>query len=86
MIEVLAPFIFLIILIFFVVALFTFVPVGLWVSALVAGVKVGLFNLVGMRLRRVNPNRIVLPLIKAEKAEIEVEIGKLEAQDRKSVV
>ncbi len=79
MIEVLAPFIFLVILIFFVVVLFTFVPVGLWVSALAAGVKVGLFNLIGMRLRRVAPNRIVLPLIKAEKAEIEVEIGKLEA-------
>jgi uncharacterized protein YqfA (UPF0365 family) len=79
MIEVLAPFIFLVILILFVVVLFTFVPVGLWVSALAAGVKVGLFNLIGMRLRRIVPNRIVLPLIKAEKAEIDVQIGKLEA-------
>ncbi len=79
MIEVLAPFIFLVIVILFVVVLFTFVPVGLWVSALAAGVKVGLFNLIGMRLRRIVPNRIVLPLIKAEKAEIDVQIGKLEA-------
>ncbi len=79
MIEVLAPFIFLVIVILFVVVLLTFVPVGLWISALAAGVKVGLFNLVGMRLRRVVPSRIVLPLIKAEKAEIEVQLGKLEA-------
>ena len=34
---------------------FRFVPIGLWISALAAGVKVGLFNLVGMRLRRVPP-------------------------------
>ena len=32
---------------------FTFVPVGLWISALAAGVKLNVFNLVGMRLRRV---------------------------------
>lgn len=80
MIELLAPFILLVLLILFVVVFFTFVPVGLWISALAAGVKVGLFNLIGMRLRRVVPARIVLPLIKAEKAElVDVELGKLEA-------
>ena len=79
MIEILAPFILLVIMILFVVLFFTFVPVGLWISALAAGVKVGLFNLIGMRLRRVVPARIVLPLIKAEKAELDVELGKLEA-------
>ena len=41
------------------------VPLGLWVSALAAGVNVGIFTLVGMRLRRVNPSQIVMPLIKA---------------------
>ena len=40
---------------------FRFVPIGLWISALAAGVKVGLFNLVGMRLRRVPPHKIVMP-------------------------
>ena len=30
--------------------LFTFVPVGLWISALAAGVKIGIFTLIGMRL------------------------------------
>lgn len=62
------------------IAIFThFVPVGLWVSALAAGVNVGIFNLVGMRLRRVVPNKIVLPLIKANKAGLGVNVNQLEA-------
>ena len=55
------------------------VPLGLWVSALAAGVNVGIFTLVGMRLRRVNPSQIVMPLIKANKAGLEVNVNKLEA-------
>ncbi|KJS22938.1 MAG: hypothetical protein VR72_03325 [Clostridiaceae bacterium BRH_c20a] len=62
-----------------VVILFTFIPVGLWISALAAGVKVGLFTLIGMRLRRVAPSKIVMPLIKAVKAGIDVDTSKLEA-------
>ena len=58
---------------------FRFVPIGLWISALAAGVKVGLFNLVGMRLRRVPPHKIVMPLIKAIKAGLEIDTSKLEA-------
>lgn len=56
-----------------------FVPLGLWISALAAGVNVGIFTLVGMRLRRVVPSKIVLPLIKANKAGIEVFVNQLEA-------
>lgn len=56
-----------------------FVPVGLWVSALAAGVKVGIVDLIGMRLRRVSPNKIVNPLIKAEKAGLDVNVSQLEA-------
>lgn len=63
----------------FIVIFLTFVPVGLWVSAFAAGVHVGIFNLIGMRLRRVVPNRIVLPLIKAVKAGINVNVNQLEA-------
>ena len=44
-----------------------------------AGVKVGLFNLVGMRLRRVPPHKIVMPLIKAIKAGLDMDTSKLEA-------
>lgn len=59
--------------------LFTFVPVMLWISALAAGVKVGLFTLVGMRLRRVIPSRVINPLIKAHKAGLNVKTNQLES-------
>ncbi|MDI9412717.1 MAG: flotillin-like protein FloA [Bacillota bacterium] len=70
---------FLLVLLFFVIILFSFVPVGLWISAIAAGVNVGLLSLVGMRLRRVVPNRIILPFIKAQKGGVETTIDKLEA-------
>lgn len=57
----------------------SFVPLGLWISAISAGVNVGIFNLVGMRLRRVVPSRIVNSLIKARKAGIGVTVNQLEA-------
>ena len=66
-------------IIVFLSIFFTFVPVGLWISALAAGVKIGIFNLVGMRLRRVVPSRIVNPMIKATKAGLDIPINKLEA-------
>lgn len=58
--------------------LFTFVPVMLWISALASGVKVSIFTLVGMRLRRIVPSRIINPLIKAYKAGLDVTINQLE--------
>lgn len=58
---------------------FSLVPVTLWISALAANVRVGIFTLMGMRLRRVVPARIVIPLIKATKAGVKVPINKLEA-------
>ncbi len=58
---------------------FTFVPVTLWISALAAGVRVSIFTLIGMRLRRVIPSRVVNPLIKAHKAGLGVEINQLES-------
>lgn len=68
-----------ILIILAVILLFTFVPIGLWISALAAGVKVGIFDLIGMRLRRVSPSKIVNPQIKAEKAGLNVTASKLEA-------
>ncbi len=57
-----------------------FVPVGLWITALSSGVKVKIFkDLVGMRLRKINPHVIVRANITATKAGIAVEIPKLEA-------
>ena len=56
-----------------------FVPLGLWVSALAAGVNVSIMTLIGMRLRRVSPSQIVLPLVKANKAGLDVTVDQLEA-------
>ncbi|MFJ3388510.1 MULTISPECIES: flotillin-like protein FloA [Lysinibacillus] len=68
------------VLLFIVLAVFfTFVPVALWISALAAGVRVSIFTLIGMRLRRVIPSRIVNPLIKAHKAGLPVTINQLES-------
>lgn len=73
-------FIVIAILILSVISLFfRFVPVGLWVTAYFSGVKVSLFTLVGMRLRRVNPHDIINPQIKATKAGLDLAIDELEA-------
>ncbi len=71
---------FLLVLIIVLFALLiSFIPVALWISALAAGVKVGIFDLIGMRLRRVPPINIVNPWIKADKAGIKVTGDSLEA-------
>lgn len=62
-----------------IAVLLTFVPVMLWISALAAGVKISIFTLIGMRLRRVIPSRVVNPLIKAHKAGIDVTTNQLES-------
>jgi uncharacterized protein YqfA (UPF0365 family) len=68
-----------IIIIVALLVLLNFVPIGLWISALASGVQVGIINLIGMRLRRVPPAKIILPLIKAVKAGLDVSADKLEA-------
>ncbi len=65
--------------ILFLTVLLRIVPVGLWISALAAGVRISLISIVAMRLRRVPPRSIVLPMIKAEKAGVDVEQDQLEA-------
>ncbi|MEN9307235.1 MAG: hypothetical protein RL173_1167 [Fibrobacterota bacterium] len=52
---------------------------GLWIQALFSGAQVGLFSMVGMRIRKVNPRLIVTSKIMAVKAGIPVETGLLEA-------
>ena len=71
---------FLLVVVLFALGLFlNLVPLGLWISAIAADVRISIFTLVGMRLRRVTPSKIVLPLIKANKAGISVEVNQLEA-------
>lgn len=67
------------IILLLIILFFIFVPVGLWISAIASGVRIGIFDLVGMRLRRVSPSKIVLPMIKATKAGINVKLNQLEA-------
>lgn len=58
---------------------FTMVPVGLWITAFFSGVKVKISTLIGMRLRRVVPSKIINPLIKATKAGLVIDVNTLEA-------
>lgn len=66
-------------IIIFLILFFTFIPVGLWITAYFSGVRIGITTLIGMRFRRVVPSRIVVPMIKATKAGLSLEIDKLEA-------
>ena len=55
-----------------------FVPVGLWITAVFAGVKVTIGELIGMRIRKVPPSIIVNSLITATKAGLNVTTRELE--------
>lgn len=55
-----------------------FVPVGLWITAIFAGVKVTIGALIGMRIRKVPPSIIVNSLITANKAGLKVTTNELE--------
>ena len=66
-----------IIIIVALLLLFSFVPVGLWISAIAAGVKVSIAT--GMRLRRVSPRKVIGPLIKAHKAGLNLTTNQLES-------
>lgn len=72
-------FIIMVLLLTLIILFFVFVPIGLWITAYFSGVKVGIGNLIGMRLRRVNPSRIIKPMIKATKAGLAIDINELEA-------
>lgn len=68
-----------VVIIIVIAFILSFVPIGLWISAIAAGVKVGIFTLVGMRLRRVKPKRVIEPMIKAHKAGIQLSTNQLES-------
>jgi uncharacterized protein YqfA (UPF0365 family) len=55
------------------------VPIPLWIAAWASGAYVGLFTLIGMRLRRVPPGTVVNARISAVKAGLEISINDLEA-------
>ncbi|PZX55661.1 flotillin-like protein FloA [Algoriphagus chordae] len=55
-----------------------FVPVNLWITAQFSNVKVGIGELIGMRIRKVPPSIIVNSLITATKAGVELTTNDLE--------
>ncbi len=55
-----------------------FVPVNLWITAIFSGVKIGLFDLVFMRVRKVPPRIIVEGLITSTKAGLQITASDLE--------
>lgn len=69
----------IIFIVILLILFFTFIPIGLWITAFFSGVKIKISTLIGMRLRRVKPGKIVNPMIKATKAGVGIEISNLEA-------
>jgi len=63
-----------------IVALFLiYVPIRHWIAAISANVKISIFSLIGMKLRRVPPDIIVNAMIQAHKAGIPVTSDVMEA-------
>ncbi|HSJ46044.1 MAG TPA: flotillin-like protein FloA [Euzebyales bacterium] len=62
-----------------VAAVLYVIPLGLWITALFAGVRISIGRLVGMRLRKVVPGQIIRPYISAAKAGLDLEIPQMEA-------
>lgn len=69
----------LVVIVLLIVGFFVLIPMGLWISAIASGVKISVWNLIGMRLRRIKPEGIVLPMIKATKAGLKLTTNQLEA-------
>lgn len=63
---------------FVVIIIFALVPVHIWIRCLVSGTPVGIFKLVGMRLRKVNVPLVTDAYINAKKAGLEITINDLE--------
>ena len=77
--PIVVPVVLIVIAFFFLVFLLYFIPVGLWINALFAGVRIPIFSLAGMRLRKVPPGVIVGSKITAEKAGLSVDVDQLES-------
>jgi len=65
--------------VFFVLLLFYYVPLGLFIAARFSGVRISIMDLILMRLRKVPPSRIVNPMINSTKAGLNLSRNELEA-------
>jgi len=61
-----------------IIIFFYFVPISLWITAIFSNVKVGLFELMFMRIRKVPPGLIVRELITITKAGTKLTAADLE--------
>lgn len=69
----------IIIAVVLVIAVFLrYVPLGLWIRARASGVPLTIITLIGMRLRRISPPRLVDALITASKAGLDINMNQLE--------
>lgn len=69
----------IIIAVILIVAVFLrYVPLGLWIRARASGVPLTIITLIGMRLRRISPPRLVDALITASKAGLDINMNQLE--------
>ena len=55
-----------------------YVPLGLWIRARSSGVPLTIVMLIGMRLRRISPHRLIDALITATKAGLDINLNQLE--------
>ncbi len=62
-----------------VILFLVYVPVRHWIAAISANVKISIFSLIGMKLRRVPPDIIVNAMIQAHKAGIPISSDVMEA-------
>jgi uncharacterized protein YqfA (UPF0365 family) len=77
--SVLGTFLIAIVAIVALIVFFSFFPFSLWISAMAAGAKISIGSMIGMRFRRINPSRVVLPYIKATKAGLKLSSNEMEA-------
>lgn len=77
--ELFGPFGLLVGLLVLIIILLYFIPIGLWFSALVSGVRISLLQLFLMRFRKVPPGVIVRAMIEGIKAGIALNRNDLEA-------
>ena len=68
----------LVLALIFLIVLFHYIPFGVWIRAIASGVHVSIRSLIGMRIRHISPTRLVDPLIKANKAGLNLSITQLE--------
>ena len=78
-IGVLGVFVLLLVVVGALILLLYLVAIPLWIAAWASGAYVGLFTLIGMRLRRVPPSTVVTARISAVKAGLDISINDLEA-------